>query len=91
VLLYTVPCREGVRGSACRRICIPRAAIRRAKCSIGFQPVSSVDNGWFTFWFEDDGSGSPDTKSEAGPNCRPLRAVAAEYSTARLITSDECG
>jgi hypothetical protein len=25
-----------------------------------FQPVSSVDDGWFTFCFGDDGSGSPE-------------------------------
>jgi hypothetical protein len=32
----------------------------------GFQHASSVDDGWFAFWFEDDGSGSPGHKTEAG-------------------------
>ena len=39
--------------------------IATALSSVGFQPASSVDDGWFAFLLEDDNAGSPGHKKRS--------------------------
>src|ERR1700722_11357578 len=93
----THPHSEFRRPSGTQILWIANPAINRRATVIcpsgtGCQPVSSVDDGWFAFCFEDDGSGSPGPKK---PSCLVVRYRVEAYATllsglAREVLKSSC-